>query len=103
MIKKIVWLGVLAGLGYSLCKLFRQLAQYASLSQSLPLYLKDMTGFKPKYDFQFRANYLKIEIGYPESVIAQQKELEKVIKDYISDYYDSLSKYPVELKIYPTS
>ncbi len=101
MIKKLIWFGALTSLGFSLLNLFRQMSQYSSLARSLPEYLKDITGFRPKFDSQFRANHLKIEIGYPESVMSQEENLEQVIKNYISDYYNLLAKYRVNVKIYP--
>jgi|SRR5690554_1687413 hypothetical protein len=74
---------------------------FIKLGQTLPEYLRDMIGVKPsvhcsvaipgKYD---------LKVGLAKDILQREKDLKKVVENYIKDFYPELPIDKMEIKVY---
>ena len=99
--KSVITVGVLAGLSYIGFKGYKRINDVIKMSKTLPDYLRDILGERPKIDINQKLNSLSIAVGlsaegYENLVV----DLEEQIDNYILDYYPSLVKLRLTITKY---
>jgi len=99
--KSLLTVGALAGVGYLGFKGYQRINEVMKISKSLPDYLFDLIGEKPKIDLNMKLKSISLAIGLSSEVYENLKiNLDEQIKCYINDYYPNLAKLQVNITKY---
>lgn len=88
-------------IGFFSYKHLKRIFEFLKLVKTLPEYLRDIIGVKPKIDFSL--NYplqMSLKIGLAKSIKERETNLHEVIESYINDFYPDLTGIKLDIKIY---
>ena len=99
--KGLITVGALAGLSYLGFKGYKRIDEIMKLSKTLPDFLFDLLGEKPKINISQKLNSLSIAVGLSTEGYENLKiDLEEQIDNYIADYYPSIGKLRLTITKY---
>ncbi|HCX72345.1 MAG TPA: hypothetical protein DHM37_01370 [Candidatus Cloacimonas sp.] len=98
--KKIFKFAIFGTIAYSGFKIFERIKSAIEISKTLPQYLENVVGEKPKVNTNVTWKQAHISVGFPKQVIEKNKDLESTIRDYIEDFYPALPENCVDIKLY---
>ena len=99
--KGLLTVGAIAGIGYLGFKGYQRVSEVMKLSKTLPDYLQDLLGEKPKISINMRLNSLSVAVGLSAKTYENLNfDLAEQIQCYISDYYPCLGKLKVVVTKY---
>ena len=81
-------------------KAYKRLSGVAKLAKSLPEFLNNVYGERPKLDINRSFNTIAIKIGYSQEIIDKHNDIETTVREYVDDFYPDLSKCSVDVSIY---
>lgn len=81
-------------------KAYKRLSGVAKLAKSLPEFLNNVYGERPKLDINRSFNTIAIKIGYSQEIIDKHTDIETTVREYVDDFYPDLSKCSVDVIIY---
>ena len=84
---KILALIIISGIGYLGLKIYQLLKGIIELDKTLPQYLGNIIGELPIVSIVAVFNRITITVKFDQDVIKQNKGLEKIISDYVTDFY----------------
>ena len=99
--KGLITVGALAGLSYLGFKGYKRFDEMMKLSKTLPDFLFDLLGEKPKINLSQKLNSLSIAVGLSAEGYENLKiDLEEQIDNYIADYYPNTAKLRLTITKY---
>ena len=98
--KKFLNLAFLATLGYFGYKIYGKIKGAIELDKTLPQYLENIVGEKPKVSVNTTLNQMILNITFSKKILDKNKDLEDTIRDYIGDFFPmiNLDKLKIDLK-----
>lgn len=98
-LKKICGYIILIVIGFFGYTLFRKIKAVVELSKTLPQYLKNILGEKPRFDFNMNLHRIIMTFHLSPDILKKNPDLEETILDYINDFYPVLSRKRIEIKL----
>ena len=86
-----------ASFGY---KAYKRINGIVKLSKSLPEFLNNVYGEKPKLGINRTFNTMAIKAGFSQEIIDKHTDIETTIREYIDDFYPELAKCSVDISVY---
>lgn len=81
-------------------KAYKRVSGVAKLAKSLPEFLNNVYGERPKVNINRSFNTIAIKVGFPQEVIDKHNDIENTVREYVDDFYPDLSKCSVDVSIY---
>ncbi|MEA1972517.1 MAG: hypothetical protein U9N34_04380, partial [Candidatus Cloacimonadota bacterium] len=72
-------------------KFYAKMKSVMKLSKTLPDYLKNIFGEKPRMNLNMTFNSLEIKLIFSKETLAKEDDLENTVLEYIEDFYPALS------------
>ncbi|OQY40104.1 MAG: hypothetical protein B6226_00530 [Candidatus Cloacimonetes bacterium 4572_65] len=98
--KRLFWIGSLSALGYFGFQLYKRVTAVSKLSKSLPEFLNNVYGEKPKVSINFVITSLTLRVGFTLEVMNANEDITSTITEYIEDFYPSLNKANVKIDVF---
>lgn len=98
--KKVLWLGALSAVGYAGFKMYQKVSAISKLSKSLPEFLNNVYGEKPKININMDLSSIKISVGFKQDVLDNNEDIQTTVSEYIEDFYPVLSKCKLNIDIF---
>jgi len=86
-LKKFFTLLIISGIGYIGLKIYQLFKGLVELDKTLPQYLGNIIGEVPIVSIVAVFNRITITVKFDQDVIKQNIGLEKIISDYVTDFY----------------
>ncbi len=99
-IKKVLWLGAISGIGYAGFKMYQKISAISKLSKSLPEFLNNVYGEKPKININMVLSSITISVGFKQDVIDSNEDIQTTVTEYIEDFYPVLSKVKLNIEVF---
>ncbi len=81
-------------------KAYKRINGIVKLSKSLPEFLNNVYGAKPKLSINRTFNAMNIKAGFPQEILDKHTDIETTIREYIDDFYPELTKCAVEIEVH---
>lgn len=81
-------------------KAYKRINGIVKLSKSLPEFLNNVYGEKPKISINRTFNTMIIKAGFAQETIDKHTDIETTIREYIDDFYPELGKCSVDISVY---
>lgn len=98
--KNVIVLGGIALATHFGLKTYKRINGIAKLSKSLPEFLNNVYGEKPKCSFTSSMNMLSIKLGFPQEILDKHTDIETTVQEYIDDFYPELAKCTIDIDVY---
>jgi hypothetical protein len=98
--KKVLWIGALSAVGYAGFKMYQRVSAVAKLSKSLPEFLNNVYGEKPKININMVLSSISISVGFKQDVIDNNEDIQTTVSEYIEDFYPVLSKIKLNIDVF---
>ncbi len=98
--KAILFIGGTALAAHFGMKAYKRVNGVVKLSKSLPEFLSNVYGEKPKLSINRGFNNMAIKVGYSQEIIDKYSDIEATIREYIDDFYPELAKCSVDVSLY---
>ena len=85
--KKLFALIIISGIGYLGLKIYQLLKGLIELDKTLPQYLGNIIGEVPIVSIIANFNKITITVKFDQEVIEKNKGLDKIVTDYVTDFY----------------
>ncbi|MCK4653195.1 MAG: hypothetical protein KAU01_01995 [Candidatus Cloacimonetes bacterium] len=95
--KKFLNLAFLATIGYFGYKIYGKIKGVIELDKTLPQYLENIVGEKPKISINTTLNKITLNIAFSKEILDKNKDLEDTIRDYIGDFYPMIKLEKLEI------
>jgi hypothetical protein len=99
-VKKALWIGAISAVGYAGFKMYQRVSAIAKLSKSLPEFLNNVYGEKPKLNVNMDLSSIKISVGFNQDILDDNEDIETTVSEYIDDFYPVLSKIKLNINIF---
>jgi hypothetical protein len=83
----VFWLSVFAAIGYYGFKLYTKIMSIVNISKTLPQYLENVIGEKPKVDIRYTMKSGNIKVGFSQESLDKNDNIKEIIQEYINDFY----------------
>ncbi len=97
--KTVFVLGGTALAGYFGLKAYKRVSGVVKLSKSLPEFLNNVYGEKPKLDMRKTFNDLSITAKFSAEIIDKHNDIETTIREYVDDFYPELGKCALNITV----
>lgn len=97
--KTVFVLGGTALAGYFGLKAYKRVNGVVKLSKSLPEFLNNVYGEKPKVNITATFNIFKIKIVFSQEIIDKHNDIETTVREYVEDFYPELGKKMLTIDI----
>lgn len=81
-------------------KAYKRVSGVAKLAKSLPEFLNNVYGERPKVNINRSFNTIAIKVGFAQEIIDKHSDIENTVREYVDDFYPDLSKCSVDVSIY---
>lgn len=81
-------------------KAYKRVSGIVKLSKSLPEFLNNVYGEKPKVNINRTFSALSLKLGFSAEIIDKHTDIETTVREYIDDFYPELAKCSVEVEVY---
>jgi hypothetical protein len=98
--KAILFMGGTALAAHFGMKAYKRINGVVKLSKSLPEFLSNVYGEKPKLSINRGFNNMAIRVGFPQEILDKYTDIEATIREYITDFYPELAKCSVDVALY---
>lgn len=98
--KTILFLGGTAAAAHFGMKAFKKINGTVKLSKSLPEFLSNVYGERPKMSMTRTLNYIKIGVGFSQEILDKHTDIETTIREYIDDFYPEVGKCSVDIEVH---
>ncbi|MCB5251024.1 MAG: hypothetical protein RBS16_02225 [Candidatus Cloacimonadales bacterium] len=98
--KNILKIGAIAGVTYVGYKGYKRVDSIMKLSKSLPDYLENVLGEKPKVSITMKLKQIDISLGISQDTFDKELEIETLIIEYIEDFYPTLADVKAQIHTY---
>lgn len=100
LLKKALVLGGVALAAHFGLKAYKRINGTVKLSKSLPEFLNNVYGEKPKMSINQNLNMLSIKLGFEQEVLDKHTDIEATVREYIDDFYPEMAKNAINIEIY---
>ncbi len=101
--KKVLVLGGVALAAHFGLKAYKRVNGLAKLDKSLPEFLNNVYGAKPKININQTLNMLTIKLGFPQEILDKHTDIETTVREYIDDFYPEMAKGAINIDITATT
>jgi hypothetical protein len=98
--KKALVIGGVALAAHFGLKAYKRINGIVKLSKSLPEFLNNVYGEKPKVSINQSLNMMSIKLGFSQEILDKHTDIETTVREYIDDFYPELAKTSVTIDIY---
>lgn len=98
--KKVLVLGGVALAAHFGLKAYKRINGLTKLDKSLPEFLNNVYGAKPKLGINQTLNLLSIKLGFPQEILDKHTDIETTVREYIDDFYPEMAKGAINIEIY---
>ncbi|MCD4796952.1 MAG: hypothetical protein K8R49_07295 [Candidatus Cloacimonetes bacterium] len=91
-----VFVSTLVYLGY---KAFLKIKGIIDLNKTLPQYLENIVGEKPGISIVVVFNKMTLTATFSKQTLSKNKDIEKIIRDYINDFYKMFNVKKVDIQL----
>lgn len=82
-------------------KAYKRINGIVKLSKSLPEFLNNVYGDKPKVNINRTLNTMSIKLHFAQEILDKHTDIETTVREYIDDFYPELAKCSVDVDIQP--
>jgi hypothetical protein len=100
VVKKLFWLGTISAIGYFGFKFYKRVTAVSKLSKSLPEFLNNVYGEKPKVNINMVFNAITVRTGFTQEILDENEDIQSTITEYIEDFYPSLSSLNLNVDVF---
>lgn len=101
--KKILWIGGISAVGFAGFKMYQRVSAIAKLSKSLPEFLNNVYGEKPKVNINMNLVSVTISVGFNQDIVDDNQDIQYTVIEYIEDFYPALSKIKLNVDVFPVN
>ncbi|MCB5246825.1 MAG: hypothetical protein LHW57_02200 [Candidatus Cloacimonetes bacterium] len=98
--KKVLVMGGVALAAHFGLKAYKRINGLTKLDKSLPEFLNNVYGAKPKLGINQTLNLLSIKLGFPQEILDKHTDIETTVREYIDDFYPEMAKGAINIEIY---
>ncbi|MBP7205705.1 MAG: hypothetical protein KBA54_04225 [Candidatus Cloacimonetes bacterium] len=98
--RKVLVLGGVALAAHFGLKAYKRINGLAKLDKSLPEFLNNVYGAKPKISINQTMNMLTIKLGFPQEILDKHTDIETTVREYIDDFYPEMGKGAININIH---
>ncbi|MDD4224612.1 MAG: hypothetical protein PHD87_08525 [Candidatus Cloacimonetes bacterium] len=98
--KKVLVMGGVALAAHFGLKAYKRINGLTKLDKSLPEFLNNVYGAKPKLSINQTLNLLSIKLGFPQEILDKHTDIETTVREYIDDFYPEMAKGAINIEIY---
>ncbi len=80
-------------------KAYKRINGIVKLSKSLPEFLNNVYGEKPKLNINRSFNAMGIRVAFPQEIIDKHTDIETTVREYIDDFYPELAKCSIDVNV----
>lgn len=99
-LKTALFLGGTALAAHFGLKAYKRINGIVKLSKSLPEFLNNVYGEKPKITLNQTLNLLSMKLGFSQDVFDKHSDIETTVREYIDDFYPELAKCSIDIDVY---
>ncbi|MBW6514953.1 MAG: hypothetical protein K0B87_09415 [Candidatus Syntrophosphaera sp.] len=81
-------------------KAYKRINGIVKLSKSLPEFLNNVYGEKPKVSINQTFNMMAIKLGFSQEVLDKHTDIETTVREYIDDFYPELAKCSIDIEVH---
>ncbi len=97
--KAVLFVGGTALAAHFGMKAYKRVNGIVKLSKSLPEFLNNVYGEKPKMNINRSFNTMSIKLGFSQEIIDKHSDIETTVHEYIDDFYPDLTKCAVDISV----
>ncbi len=97
--KKALVLGGVALAAHFGLKAYKRINGLTKLAKSLPEFLNNVYGDKPKLSINQALNMLNIKLGFTQEILDKHTDIETTVREYIDDFYPEMAKGAINIEI----
>ena len=98
-LKKALVLGGVALAAHFGLKAYKRVNGLSKLAKSLPEFLNNVYGEKPKMSINQALNMLSIKLGFSQEILDKHTDIETTVREYIDDFYPEMGKGAINIEI----
>jgi hypothetical protein len=98
--KKIFKFAIFGAVAYFGFRIFERIKSAIEISKTLPQYLENVVGEKPKVNMNITWHNAQVSVGLSKEVIEKNEDLENTIREYIEDFYPAVPDNCVTIDLY---
>lgn len=98
--KALLFIGGTALAAHFGMKAYKRVNGVVKLAKSLPEFLGNVYGEKPKLGINRGFNTMLIKVGFSQEILDKHTDIENTIREYIDDFYPELTKCSIDVNIY---
>ncbi|MDP3114290.1 MAG: hypothetical protein Q8M98_05870 [Candidatus Cloacimonadaceae bacterium] len=98
--KAVLFIGGTALAAHFGMKAYKRVSGIVKLSKSLPEFLNNVYGEKPKTNINRTFSAMNIKLGFTQEIIDKHTDIETTVREYIDDFYPELAKCSVDIEVY---
>lgn len=99
-LKKVLVVGGVALAAHFGLKAYKRVNGTVKLSKSLPDFLNNVYGEKPKLSINQGLNLVSIKLGFSQEIMDKHTDIETTVREYIDDFYPEMGKGAINIEIY---
>lgn len=102
--KTLLWVGGSTLVAYQAFRATRAILAAKKLDSALPEFLENIYGERPAVDINVAMNLgtiMTVKITFSPELLAKSPDIEDEVRDYIRDYYPTLAKFKIRIKLLP--
>ncbi len=84
-------------------KAYKKISGVFKLSKSLPEFLNNVYGEKPKIEIARTLSTVSIKVGFTQAILDKHTDIDTTVREYIDDFYPELAKSAVDINVYVRS
>jgi len=101
--KNVIVMGGVALAAHFGLKAYKRINGITKLAKSLPEFLNNVYGEKPKCTFNSTMNMMSIKLGFSQEILDKHTDIETTVREYIDDFYPELAKCTIDIDVYAKS
>lgn len=80
-------------------KAYKRFSGVAKLAKSLPEFLNNIYGERPKLDVNQSLNMLNIKVGFTPEILEKHEDIETTVREYIDDFHPEMARGAINIEV----
>ena len=93
------WICGLGFIAYFALKFYKRIQEITKISKTLPEYIENTFGERPKMDLKMKLNSITITLKLSQETLDDNGDLEETVKEYIEDFYPHIASCRLSLSL----
>ena len=97
--KKALVLGGVAPAAHFGFKAYKRVSGIAKLAKSLPEFLNNIYGERPKLSVNQNLNILNIKVQFSPEILEKHEDIETTVREYIDDFHPEMARGAINIEV----